>query len=124
MHELSVAQSLVDLVLEKLMRVDEPVRVSSIRVRVGRLSGVVPEALRFAIGPATEGTELSGVKLELEESPVMVYCPACRTAREPRGENDWACSVCGTPADDVVGGKELELVSIEIHDASENPAGS
>ena len=103
------------------MRLEEPVRVASIKVRVGRLSGVVPEALRFAFGPATEGTELAGATLELEESPVMVYCPACRSPRAPRGEHDWACSACGSPADEVVGGNELELVSIEIHDVIDPP---
>jgi hydrogenase nickel incorporation protein HypA/HybF len=69
MHELSIAMSLVDCVCEELPRVGPDVRLVSVRVRVGALSGVVREALAFAFDVAASDSGLAGVPLDIEETP-------------------------------------------------------
>ena len=78
MHELSIAQGLVEAACEALARCEPaPARVGSLRVRIGALSGVVPEALEFCYGLTVEGTPLAGSRLVIEEQPVVVFCPRC-----------------------------------------------
>ncbi len=92
-------------------------RVVAVTVRVGALSGVVPAALRFAWGPATAGTFAAGSRLDLEEVPLAAWCPACRAERELPAFPRLACPVCGAPTPEVLRGRELEILSMEIEDS-------
>ena len=74
MHELAVTQSVVDAVME---RTGEQ-RVLEVRLRVGRLSGVLPDALRFCFDLVTDGTPLQGAVLDIEEPPGSASVPAVR----------------------------------------------
>jgi len=68
MHELSIAISLVDTICEELPKLGD-VRVRSVRVRVGVLSGVVADALTFAFDVASDGSRVAGSRLEIETTP-------------------------------------------------------
>jgi hydrogenase nickel incorporation protein HypA/HybF len=112
MHELSVAMSLLDAVEEEAER--HSGRVQAIHLKLGLLSGVVKEALLSAFEMARDGTTLEGVQLLIEEVPVVVYCPTCR-AQLPIASLQWfCCPTCDSPASEVVQGKELELVGLEM----------
>lgn len=65
MHEMSIALHLVDAVRARA----EGARVVRVRVRIGELAAVLPEALRFAFEVACEGTALDGARLEIERVP-------------------------------------------------------
>lgn len=65
MHELSIALRLVELVEEQLAGEPAGAAVVAVAIRVGELSSVVPAALRFAWGPATDGTRLQGAALRI-----------------------------------------------------------
>ena len=65
MHELSIALRLVELVEEQLAAEPLNTTVTAVDIRVGDLSSVVPEALQFAWGPATDGTRLQGAALRI-----------------------------------------------------------
>jgi hydrogenase nickel incorporation protein HypA/HybF len=116
-HELSVAQSLIELI-ETQVRAEE--RVVAARVRIGALSGVVPEALRSAFGPAAEGTCATGARFDIEWVPVTVWCEACAAEVQPHEMSRLCCPACGQRTPRVVRGRELELVSLEVVDAASN----
>jgi hydrogenase nickel incorporation protein HypA/HybF len=116
MHELSIAMSLVDAACEEADRLGN-VRVAALHLRLGPLSGVVKDALEFSFDLATEGTVIAGARLEVEETAVIVFCPDCRAERELPGLQSFRCPVCGGESADVVGGRDLELVSMEVLDA-------
>jgi len=113
MHELSVARDLVDLVSQELAG-RSPVRVVSVRVRLGALSGVVAQALRFAYDAATEGTAIEGSTLHIEEVLVAVYCARCAAERDLTDIARLVCPVCGDLTPVVTRGRELEAISVEI----------
>lgn len=113
MHELSIALSLIDMAAEEAAR-RGGARVCAIHLRLGHLSGVVREALLFSYGVACEGTSLEGSRLVIEEVPVVVYCPTCCAETSLASIQMFCCAVCGTPTPDVVRGKELEVVGLEI----------
>jgi hydrogenase nickel incorporation protein HypA/HybF len=112
MHELSIALSLLDLVEEEAGR--RGVRVAVVHVRLGPLSGVVRDALVAAFELAREGTPQEQANLVIEEVPVVVSCPRC-AARKVL-ESAWllCCPTCGTPTPEILSGRELDLVALEI----------
>lgn len=68
MHELSIAVALVEVACEKAEALSSA-RVEALHVQVGRLSGVVPDALLFSFEVAARGTAIEGAKLRVEETP-------------------------------------------------------
>jgi hydrogenase nickel incorporation protein HypA/HybF len=118
MHELSLAMSLIDAACEEVERLGGP-RVAALHLRLGALSGVVREALEFSFDLAAEGTAIAGARLAVEEVPVTVLCPTCSAERELPSLQSFRCPVCATETPDVVGGRELELVGLELAEESE-----
>lgn len=113
MHELSIAQSLVEVVTETASR-EGASRVEAVHLRLGVLSGVVRGALEFCYEIATAGTLLEGSKLYIEELPVTVYCGNCRKEVELPDVTAFRCPVCGGFTADIRQGKELEVRSVEL----------
>jgi hydrogenase nickel incorporation protein HypA/HybF len=90
------------------------VQVHAIHLKLGPLSGVVKEALLFSYDVACEGTPLAGSRLVIEEVPVVVYCPACESETTLASIQRFCCASCDAPTSEVVRGKELEVVALEI----------
>jgi hydrogenase nickel incorporation protein HypA/HybF len=105
--------SILDMAAEEAERHGD-VRVTQIHVRLGPLSGVVPAALVSAYELARQGSALEEAELIIQEVPVLVRCPVCKTARPAISVQDIRCAQCGAPAAEVLGGRELELVAMEI----------
>ncbi len=111
MHELSIALSMIEQIEEQSAK--HPGTVRSVQVKVGVLSGVDAEALRFAWELAREGTDLAATLLEIESVPLLVRCPACGNTHTPDIQSI-LCPRCITPEQDILAGRELMLVSLEI----------
>jgi hydrogenase nickel incorporation protein HypA/HybF len=112
MHELSIAMSIVEMAQEEAQT--RGVQVSAIHLKLGAMSGVVKEALLSCYELACEGTPLAGSRLVVDEVPVLVFCPECRQPRPLSSIQLFACSECGEPTPDILQGKELEVVALEI----------
>ena len=108
MHELSITQSIVDLVADHA----GDSRVVAVHLSVGRLSGVVPDAVRFCFDLLTEGTPLAGARLDIEEPAGRARCGACGT--------DFTLvdlvllCACGSAAVELLAGRELRVTSLEV----------
>src|SRR5580704_17892929 len=113
MHELSIAMSVVE-VAEEEARSRGALRVTAVHVRLGLLAGVVKDALLSSYEMACEDTPLAGSELIVQEVPGVVFCPACNAQRLVRLPEWFCCSECGAPASEIVQGKELEVVSLEV----------
>jgi hydrogenase nickel incorporation protein HypA/HybF len=87
--------------------------VEIIHLKIGVLSGVDGNALRSAYELASEGTDLERSVLEIETVSLLVYCPMCGITHAPSGL-DVVCPHCVTPAQEILHGRELEVVSLEI----------
>src|SRR5689334_3952440 len=112
MHELSIAIGIVEIAQEEASR--RAVHVNAVYLRLGPLTGVVKEALLTCYEMACMDTPLQGSRLEIEELPVVVYCSKCRAERTLRSMQWFSCPECGTPSGEVLHGKELEVVSLEV----------
>lgn len=114
MHELSITMSIVDLALEEGR--ERSVTVDAVYLDLGPLSGVVADALRFSWDIACQGTPLEGARLLIREIPVEIHCVACNANRTLDSMQWLCCPVCGTPALEVIHGKELAVTALEVRD--------
>ena len=112
MHELTLANSLVDLASDYAQR-HGALRVSSVTIRLGVLCGI-SRSLYFCFEPASRGTRCAGASLTILESPLSVFCANCNEAKTPRALHNLRCPDCGRRTPRVLTGREMELVSIEI----------
>lgn len=115
MHELSVATALV----AQAEHAAGTARVVAVRLRLGRLSGLVPDSLAFGFEVAARGTGLEGARLDVERVEPVVWCSPCGAAVELVSPTRFRCPVCDTPSAEVLAGRELRLVSLEVDDAHE-----
>ena len=123
MHELSIAMSIVEMAEEESARRNNA-KIHAIHLRLGLLSGVVKDALLSSYEMACASTCLEGSQLIIEEVPVEVFCPACKT-RVPVASIQWmVCPQCGTLTPDIVQGRELEVIAMEIETPESQPPQS
>lgn len=112
MHELSVAQALVDQVGD-LARQHGARRVHLIRLRIGPLAGVVGDLLATAFPLAAAGTAAASARLDWVAAPVVVRCRTCGAETEAT-PNRLLCGACGDWRTQVVSGDELILETVEL----------
>jgi hydrogenase nickel incorporation protein HypA/HybF len=116
-HELSIAQYLIESACDAAAA-ESAQRVTRLSVRIGAMSGVVHEALQFSFSLAAEGTLCDGALLEIEDVPVTVHCPNCDRSQTLADCWSLVCPTCGTSTPQLLTGRELDLVSIEIAQSS------
>ena len=113
MHEVSICQGLVKVVLDEMAKRAIPVgTMLRVRVVAGALHQIVPDALEFAYDLLTRETPAAGSKLELRIAPLAARCTSCnwRGTIEPPL---FLCSACGAGVD-LKGGDELYVEDLEI----------
>jgi hydrogenase nickel incorporation protein HypA/HybF len=120
MHEFSVCQSMLSQVEEIAAR-EGADSVATIVVRIGPLSGVVPELLRQAFTLARAGTLAAQAELITEQQPIRVRCLEC-DAETDCAPNRLLCAACGAYRTQVISGDELLLIRVEL-DMAERAAG-
>ena len=107
-HELSITQSVVDAVLERT----GGRRVTTVRLQVGALSGVVADAMRFCFDLVTSDTPLEGADLEIDEVKGVARCRACGD-QFALSDLILLCP-CGSADVSVESGRELSIMSVEV----------
>lgn len=115
MHEMGIAMQIVDIAVSSIPPgIKNPV-VARVNLRIGKLTAVVPASLTFCFDIATQGTPLAGAKLSIEEAPIVARCKSCGnewTITTP----DFICGKCQSGQVDILSGRELDIVSLELAD--------
>jgi hydrogenase nickel incorporation protein HypA/HybF len=109
MHELSITRNVVSIVSERA----QGQKVLRVTLEVGRLSGMLPEAIRFCFDVCSQGTPVQGALLEILEIEGRGHCSACGAEpvmTAPLGR----CPVCHEPSLRMVAGTELKIKEMEI----------
>jgi hydrogenase nickel incorporation protein HypA/HybF len=110
MHEMSIASSVIEQITDRLG--DTPIAL--VRLEIGELSGVVPDAIRFCFDLAAEGTPVAGAVLEIAEVAAACRCRACE--REFRPHDAIVLCTCGSADVAVIAGEELRIVSVGVNE--------
>ena len=112
MHELSITQSMLDLVLEQAEKAGAK-EVGRINLVIGEMSGVVEECVEFYFGFLSKGTLAERATLSFTMISPKARCRNCDKLFELK-EFDWACPYCQGNNMEIVAGKELLVESIEV----------
>ncbi len=112
MHEISIMQSTLQLAREQMEK-SGCTEIQWIKLRIGLMSGVVPEALAFSFDVLKAGTPAANATLEIERMPGLFHCSGCGL-EERRDSIEFQCAGCGGLLQLVEGGAELELAQMKI----------
>jgi hydrogenase nickel incorporation protein HypA/HybF len=112
LHEVGITQSIVEIA-ERNAREQGAVKVLSVTVEIGDLSGVMADAVEFCFDACTAGTFLDGTALVIRRIAGKGKCRDCQ-AETPLQPFTFACSACGGYALDVLQGDELRITEMEI----------
>jgi hydrogenase nickel incorporation protein HypA/HybF len=107
-HELSITQSVVDAVVEHF----DGARIARVRLEIGRLAGVLPDAVRFAFDVVAAGTPVEGARLEIDEPAGRARCRDCLDEFEL--EDPIPLCPCGSARIELLSGADLRIVSVEV----------
>lgn len=112
MHEVSLMSNTLEIALEYANQ-QNATKISRLKMRIGEVSGVVPEALEFAFSALTQGTIAQDAQLEIESVPVQCFCPNCQQLFYPP-DIIYECPNCHQISSQIQQGKEIQLLSLEI----------
>lgn len=108
MHELAITQEVVALVCDRF----GAARVRRVVLEIGKLSAVLPDAVRFCFEACAEGTTLEGATLDIVETRGVARCRAC----DARVELDRPFGMCSCGCSDLlwISGDELRIKQVEV----------
>ncbi len=108
MDELAITQAVVAAVVDKAGHA----RVRTVRLRIGRDAGVIPDAVRFCFDTVAEGTPVAGARLVIDESRGVAECQTCGTDFDV-DDLLFGCD-CGSLDVHVAGADELVVTGVEV----------
>jgi hydrogenase nickel incorporation protein HypA/HybF len=120
MHETSVAQRMAEVALSTAAEHGAE-QVLGMRLLVGELTCLDVETLTFAFDIAVRGTGAQGCKLDIERVATRIRCAGC--AHERGGELLDPCERCGEPGGEIIAGRELRVLTIDVDDPPDSDRG-
>jgi hydrogenase nickel incorporation protein HypA/HybF len=118
MHEMGIAMQVVEIAAASIPEHLKNSKVKGVYLKIGRLSSVVPDSLRFCFDIVSKDSAIAGAMLYIDEIPVTARCKAC--------ENHWtitgpafSCPGCGGGTIELISGQELDIASIELEEGSD-----
>jgi hydrogenase nickel incorporation protein HypA/HybF len=113
-HELSIAQNIVDIVHQYVPENDCRT-VKAVKIQVGTMAGIVADSLEFCFSAINAGTLLAGAALEIERVPFTIECSSCNEI-STNDAGTLQCPACGGMETRVLSGTEMNVLEIELHD--------
>lgn len=113
MHEMGIALEIIRIVQASIPEDRADAQVERVNLKIGKLSAVVPDSLRFCFAVAAKDTPLESAELAIDEIPVTALCGACGH-RWTISEPVFICPLCNGGQIEMLSGRELDIDSIEI----------
>lgn len=114
MHEASIAISLIETVAD-LCQKEGYSSIESVRLKVGKAAGILPDALLFAFDVAKAGTPASQAQLIIEYIPLGGFCRECGSQFESGERFIYSCPDCQSSAIKITTGDEMQIVDMEVN---------
>jgi len=115
MHEMGIAQQLVQIALDAIPEEMEDPKVETVNLKIGKLASVVEHSLTFCFEIITKDTPLEAARLKIDFIPVTVNCKSCNHNWEVTGPV-FKCPFCEDGDVEMLTGREIEITSLELFD--------
>jgi len=112
MHEFTITQSILSIVLQKAQEVKAR-KITRVDLRVGRLTGYVPECIQLQFDILSHSTAAAGASLTFHQPPVSLHCRKC-DINYTSNSHDFICPECQAMEIDILSGSELDIESMEV----------
>lgn len=113
MHEMSLCLSMIDLVNERA-RAEGATRVLRIKLTIGALGNVEPQALAFCFESAAQGSPVEDAQLDIEVLPGRAFCFDCRQTVSIMQRGD-ECPNCHGGALRIDDGEQMRVTEMEVN---------
>ncbi|OQY00563.1 MAG: hydrogenase maturation nickel metallochaperone HypA [Desulfobacteraceae bacterium 4572_130] len=115
MHEMGVAMQMVEIALSSIPKNINNPRIKKINLKIGELTAIVEDSFKFCFKIITEDTPLKNAKLIIESVPVKAQCQNCNHTWDVKN-SVFTCPGCEKGTVDLISGRELEILSLEIEE--------
>jgi len=112
MHEMGIAQNILDIALSAAVK-EGASKITRINLVAGELRGIVPLQLTFCFGLVSKDTIANGAYLNIDEVPVSGHCEGCDSDFSIK-DYEYVCPICGSTKIKLTCGTELSIKDIEI----------
>lgn len=112
MHEIGIMEQTLEIAI-KNSQAQNATKIKKITMDIGKISGVISEALEFAFDVVSNNTIAENADLIINDIPVICYCDFCQKNFYPQ-EWFFECPKCLQFSNNIIQGKEIKLVSVEI----------
>lgn len=112
MHELAITEGIMEAAVPAAQEAGAT-KILEIRLKIGELSGVLPEFIQEYFGIVSKGTIAEGAKLSVTRIPVCIKCPDCGYEGEIK-EKKIRCPKCEGIGFKIVSGREYYVDSLEV----------
>jgi hydrogenase nickel incorporation protein HypA/HybF len=116
MHELPITQSIVRICTEEAEK-HNLAKIDAVKIKVGELSGMVPECIQLYFDIVSKGTKAEGAELKIEKIPVTALCLDCGNESIVNSQFD-NCPKCNSKNLKIIHGKEFYIDSLEVDDGN------
>ena len=112
MHELAITEGIIEAAVPEAERAGAK-KILEIRLKIGELSGVLPECIQEYFDIASRGTIAEGARLKVEKIPITIHCNGCGYDGEiPKKRIH--CPVCDGWDFTLKSGREYFVDSLEV----------
>ena len=115
MHELSVIDSIIKVVLDHAQKNDAK-NIAAVHLRVGELSDLQDEWMQRYFDMVSKNTIAEGALLKIERAPAIMKCAACAEEYkiDVKDLDGIQCPKCGEKKGSLISGREYFIKSMEI----------
>lgn len=113
MHEVSIALNILEIISEQCTK-NGFSKIEAVNIKIGRASGIMPDALIFAFDAIKDGSVAAGALLNIEEVPVSGICRDCSKGFSVDEEYVLCCPLCQGKSFTITAGREMDIVDLEV----------
>ncbi|MBL4937963.1 hydrogenase maturation nickel metallochaperone HypA [Clostridium sp. YIM B02515] len=113
MHELPITESIVRIASDEALKHNVS-KINEIRIKIGEISGLVPECIQYYFDVVSAGTKAEGAKLIINKLPIVMKCVNCNFTGETDKFVENKCPDCGSTQMKMIGGNEFYIDSMEV----------
>lgn len=113
MHEVSIALNVLDIAIDNCRKSGYD-RIESIRLKIGRAAGIMPDALVFAFDAVKTDTLAEKATIIIDHAPVGGSCNTCKKNFVSEETYVLCCPECGSNSFRINSGRELEIIDMEV----------
>jgi len=113
MHEVSIALDLLNIATQQCRKSGYS-KIEAINLKIGRASGIMPDALIFSFDAIKKDSLADGALLNIEEVPVSGVCRECSSTFTVDEEYVLSCPVCKSSLFNIISGREMDIIDMEV----------